>query len=159
VRVEVGNFFFNGVSAPCSASVYAMPSNGFLRPSYSFAEYEAARNGINQAFAQADWDGYGAAPIRDETKQNALGILGYLETATRAPEITPNPNGTLSLEWETGHGFGQLEIGRTRYSFYVQAKNGSPFFDEGDVNDVKPTVGWLLESYLYPRTSQPVTAR
>jgi hypothetical protein len=152
-------YFFSGIFSGCPAIVHIMPAKSFARAGYAFAEYEAARHAIKQAFAHADWDGYGALAIGEDTKKNALGVLNYLETATHAPEVTLNPNGTLSFEWDTSQGCGQLEIGRTRYSFYVKPTGGSPYVDEGEVNEVKPTVGWLLDAVLYPKPSSPVTAR
>ena len=152
-------YFFSGIFPSCPAIVQMMPTKGFVRVGYAFAEYEAARHAIKQAFAQGNWDGYGALPIGEETKNNALGVLNYLETATNAPEVTLNPNGTLSFEWDTSQGCGQLEIGRTRYSFYVQPKGGLPYIDEGEVGEVKPLVGWLVDAVLYPKPSSPVTAR
>jgi hypothetical protein len=154
--MNVTNSFFN-VQAPPSAAVYVPSTMGVLRSGYAFADFQAARDAIEQAFSVGNWDGYGALPVSDETKRNALGALNQLERAMYAPEITLNPNGTLSFGWETSQGFAQLEIGRTRYSFYVQPYKGSPLLDEGDADNVKPTVGWLLEAMLYPRPSHPVT--
>jgi hypothetical protein len=135
-----------------------MPTKGVTRAGYAFAEFEAARFAIRQAFAQQNWDGYGALPIGDETKKNALGALNHLETLTCAPEITSNPNGTLSFEWESNRGFGQLEIGRTRYSFYVQPQSGSPLLNSGDASEVSSAVGLLVDALLYPKPSYSVTA-
>lgn len=159
--MRITNTFFNAavpvVPARCEI-VYMLPARGVTRAGYAFAEFEAASSAIKNAFAEANWDGYGAVPIGDETKKNALGALKYLETLTRAPEITPNPNGTLSFEWETSRGFGQLEIGRTRYSFYVQPHRGSAFLGRGDASDVRQEVGLLVDALLFPKPSQPVTA-
>jgi hypothetical protein len=156
--MRLANYFFNGAVPDRGAITYTLVPGYYHRAGYSFSEYQAARQAVANAFTVMNWDGYGALPISDETKKNALGILSYLETATRAPEITPNPNGTLSLEWETSQGFGQLEIGRTRYSFYVKPHGSSPFLDGGDAAEVKPTVGWLLDAFLYPNPTRPLSA-
>jgi hypothetical protein len=155
--VNITNIFFNAAVPVSCETMYMMPTKGFTRGGFTFAEFEAARSAIGQAYAQAGWDGYGALPVSGETKKNALGVLHHLETLTCAPEITPNPNGTLSFEWETNRGFGQLEIGRTRYSFYVQPHNGSPFLDSGDASEINPSVGLLVDALLYPKPSRPVT--
>lgn len=155
--MKITNSFFNAAVPVRCETVFMMPTKGVTRAGYAFAEFEAARCAIRQAFAQRNWDGYGALPIGDETKKNALGALNHLETSTRSPEITSNPNGTLSFEWETNRGFGQLEIGRTRYSFYVQPHNGSPFLDSGDASEVNSAVGLLVDALLYPKPSHPVT--
>lgn len=157
--MNITNSFFNfntTFPAMCE-TVYMMPTKGVTRVGYAFAEFEAARSAIRRAFTERNWDGYGALPISDKTKENALGALYELEDLTCAPEITSNPNGTLSFEWETHYGIGQLEIGRTRYSFYAQPHKGLPFLDNGDANEVKRTVGLLVDALLFPRPSHPVT--
>ncbi|MCL4524687.1 MAG: hypothetical protein M1453_00525 [Acidobacteria bacterium] len=156
--MNITNTFFS-VAVPIDcATVYFMPAKGVTLAGYAFAEFEAARNAIKGAFAQPNWDGYGALPIGDETRKNALGALGALENLTCAPEITQNPNGTVSFEWETNRGYGQLEIGRTRYSFYVGPHKGSLFLDNGDAGDVNHAVGLLVDALLYPKPSHPITA-
>jgi hypothetical protein len=157
--VRITNSFFNAALPVVRCeTVFMMPTTGVTRVGYAFAEFEAARSAIKQAFAQGNWDGYGALAIGDETKKNALGALKHLETLTCAPEITSNPNGTLSFEWESNRGFGQLEIGRTRYSFYVQPHNGPSLLGSGDASEVNSTVGLLVDALLYPKPSHPVTS-
>jgi len=154
--MRITNSFFNA-ETPVHC-VYIMPTRSALGVGYAFAEFESARQAIRQAFADPNWDGYGALPIRDETKRNALTVLNQLEIVTCAPEITPNPNGTMSFEWETDQGFGQLEIGRTRYSFCVQLHNGSPTLDSGDSSEMDPSVGMLVDALLFPKQLPPVSA-
>jgi hypothetical protein len=150
------NSFFNAEGPPLQ--VYVLPAYCLPQVGYAFAEFTAARQAIEQAYSQPNWDGDGALPIREETKKNALTVLNQLEVATCAPEITPNPNGTLSFEWETHKGFSQLEIGRTRYSFCVQPRNGSPTLESGDVSDVDVSVGWMVDAVLFPKQIRPVSA-
>jgi hypothetical protein len=150
------NSFFNAKGP--STQVYVLPTCFVPRVGYAFAEFTAARQAIDQAYSRPNWDGDGALPIREETKKNALTVLKQLEIATCAPEITPNPNGTLSFEWETAKGFGHLEIGRTRYSFCVQPRNGSPTLDSGDVSDMDISVGWVVDGLLFPKQIPPVSA-
>jgi len=156
--LRITNSFFNATVPARCETVFMMPTKGVTRAGYAFAEFEAARSTIRQAFAHGNWDGYGALPIADETKKNALGALNHLEILTCAPEITSNPNGTLSFEWESNRGFGQLEIGRTRYSFYVQPHNGVSVLDSGDASEVNSAIGLLVDALLYPKPSHPVTA-
>lgn len=156
--MRITNSFFNAAGTPMHCNtVYAMPTANVTRAGYAFAEFEAARLAIGNAFAVPNWDGYGALPVGDMAKKNALTALEHLESLTCAPEITSNPNGTLSFEWETHRGFGQLEIGRTRYSFYVQPQNGSPFLTTGETSELNPAVGILVDALLYPKPSLPVT--
>jgi len=149
------NSFFNAEGPP--SHVYVLAPCCIPRVSYAFAEFTAARRAIELAYPRPNWDGDGALPIREETKKNALAILNQLEIATCAPEVTPNPNGTLSFDWETSNGFAQLEVGRTRYSFCVQPRSSSPTLDSRDVDDWDISVGWVVDALLFPKQTPPVS--
>jgi len=119
-----------------------------------FAEYAVARNSVEQmAFEEENWDGYGAFPVTFQTKTNAKVALIQLEPGAPAPQVTPNPNGTFSFEWETNHGTAHLEIGRTRYSFYVKPIVGQPYFARGHVNQIDATLGMRVDEGLFPKAS------
>jgi hypothetical protein len=130
------------------AIVYWMPeaSRGALR-----AELPVAKAVIEQvAFTEPNWDGYGALPISVETKDNALNALQNLLRVAPTPDISPNPNGTLSFEWESGEGKAHMEIGRTQYSFYVSPRVGTPVLFEGLADDVSRLHGTMVASFLFP---------
>ena len=67
-----------------------------------------------------DWDGYGAIRPLSECLNHALEIirnknisLDYLS------DIYPNPNGTLSLEWEKNDNEIGLEVGKEEFSYFA----------------------------------------
>jgi len=121
-------------------------SRGALR-----AELPVARAVIEQvAFTEPNWDGYGALPISVETKDNALNAIQNLLRVAPTPEISPNPNGTLSFEWESAEGKAHMEIGRTQYSFYVSPRVGVPVLFEGLADDVNRLHGTMVASFLFP---------
>ena len=123
-----------------------------------FAEYFTARQAVEQmAFAEDNWDGYGAVPINLYTQMNAKLALGQLEAGVAAPQVTPNGSGTYSFEWETDHGAAHLEIGRTRYSFYVKPVFGTPHFARGCVNQIDARLGLLVDEALFPKPSSTVS--
>lgn len=156
--MNITNIAFNGepVRGVCDHIHWVVPSPAPL--GCSFAEFEAAREAINHpALEQENWDGYGALAITKEIKGNALSMLARFETTVAAPEVTPNPNGTISLVWETSKGYGHLEIGRTRYSFYVQPSVGDVISNDGDTDRVNPAVGSLVDALLYPKPSHSIT--
>jgi len=100
-----------------------------------------------------DWDGYGALPINAATKYNSLASLRGILLYVPAPEITPNPNGTLSFEWETKRGAAHLEIGQTRLSFYIKPKTGHPVFIDASADEIlfnSINVGILVSANLFP---------
>ena len=63
----------------------------------------------------ANWDGYGAHPIDAETAKFARNALAIFQRWDVVPDLTPNPNGTISFEWETPKGNAHLEMGKTRF--------------------------------------------
>lgn len=139
---------FNQEGWQAQAQVYWMPESfrGAMR-----AEFPVSQAAIEQAaYVDANWDGYGALPISLETKNNALNAINGILQVAPAPEINPNPNGTLSFEWETKEGKAHMEIGRTRYSFYVNPRIGVPLLYEGLVDDVSRVHGILVASLLFP---------
>lgn len=77
---------------------------------------------VVRAFAnfQDDWDGYGAIRPLSECLNHALEIirnknisLDYLS------DIYPNPNGTISLEWERDDNEIGLEVGCHEFSYFA----------------------------------------
>ncbi len=72
-----------------------------LRESYSLgmpvATEEVAR--IAQEAGAANWDGYGAAPLLEETSLQACSFLDALPLGTPAPSVGVEPDGHLTLEW------------------------------------------------------------
>lgn len=104
------------------------------------------------ALMPADWDGYDALPISRETKRNALRALEVLARNAPIPEIVPNSNGTLSFEWETAAGGGHLEIGQTRFSFYLKpnAVGPKPILMDGKADDIPVQIGAYVSAVLFP---------
>lgn len=96
---------------------------------------KSARLTINElANLRENWDGYGAAPIAEKTRDNALRFVNLIEAAPSglpAPEICPKPNGTISFEWETPRVEAYIEIGNTRYSGFVTTDQQPPALLEG----------------------------
>jgi hypothetical protein len=122
----------------------------------SFAEREFVRQSVDEmAYTESNWDGYGALPISGETKRNVLAALSALASGAPPPTVIPNPNGTMSFEWETEHGIGHLEIGKTRYSFYVKPSSGRAILADGDADNIGSHLGNFVEGILYPKPSEP----
>jgi hypothetical protein len=114
-------------------------------------EIKAAKDKIEDfAALPENWDGYGAIQISEETKINAQSALEYILRHAPVPDITPNPNGTLSFEWETARGIGHLEIGRTRFSFYIKPCSGTPMLADGSVSQITEDFGRVVAIGLFP---------
>jgi len=82
------------------------------------------------------WDGHGADPITPSCLTNVSAVLAALPAGTPCTEIVPNPNGTLTLDWEAGAYSVSLECGATRYS----AVWGSAAGVETDEGDIRPGI-------------------
>lgn len=51
---------------------------------------------------QADWDGFGALPVSEDTLRNADQFLDSLPLGCPAPSVGAEPDGQLTLEWHRG---------------------------------------------------------
>ena len=99
----------------------------------------------------ADWDGYGALPIDKLTMANSSeALVRLMRSGARAPDIAPNPNGTISFEWMTVHGSAHLEVGMTRYSFFLQAAGARPFVTDGPAGRVPTELGTAIAAIVFP---------
>lgn len=118
----------------------------------------AMRSEINSAIAKIseieswdlNWDGYGALKISNITSRNAQFVITQFCNSVSIPDITPNPNGTISFEWETHEGFAHFEIGRTKYSFYIKPTVGNTLRFDGQVENLDISITTFINAILYP---------
>ena len=97
-----------------------------------------------------NWDGYGGLPISKGAVANARAALSSLLAAVPLPDITPNPNGTISMEWETERGVAHLEVGATRFSFFLQPRVGGSTYAAGLASSIPvQSLGALIASALF----------
>jgi len=68
----------------------------------SVALAELAR--VAKACSQRGWDGYDAQPISRQTQLNARVFLEDLPMWLQAPDIVPEPDGEIAIEWDLGPG-------------------------------------------------------
>jgi len=99
----------------------------------------------------ANWDGYQALPIHPDAIRAAKGLVDSLPTHFVTADVCPNPNGTVSLEWQNDKGRAHLEIGKTRYSFYIKPVFGNaiPICEENQYLPIQ--IPQILDSMLSPR--------
>lgn len=55
-----------------------------------------------QMCRQADWDGFGALPVTEDTLRNAYLFLESLPLGCPAPSVGAEPDGQLTFEWHRG---------------------------------------------------------
>lgn len=101
---------------------------------------------------ERNWDGYDADPIGFACISQARILLVALPPNTPPPDVTPNPNGTLTLDWETDDQALSLEIGATRFSSFWESKNGIET-DEGRLEEDIPGSVVAALAELFPQTT------
>jgi hypothetical protein len=72
-----------------------------------------------------NWDGYGGLPLHLDTQGFAKRALSVFQQHRIIPDLTPNPNGTISFEWSSALGTAHFELGRNRYVGIIRP-NASP---------------------------------
>ncbi len=50
-----------------------------------------------------DWDGYGAKPISDDACKALLGFISQIEPSLPVPEVVPESDGDIGLEWHVNN--------------------------------------------------------
>lgn len=108
----------------------------------------------------ASWDGYGALKISQEACDAIDSLLDMIQRCSMSlPSITPKVAGTVAVEWQTSLGDAYLEIGKTRYSGYIEGKDSEPTFLEGNVDAINPELLARISFTLYPENaaSDPVS--
>jgi hypothetical protein len=54
--------------------------------------------------ATRGWDGYGAVPVTQRTRENAERFVDLLPSDIPPPAVVPAPNGHIALTWDFGPG-------------------------------------------------------
>lgn len=119
-------------------------------PETYFALYQGRQEIESIAGLRENWDGCGALQVAERTVRNAKAVLAGVMRDSPLPDIFPNPNGTISMEWETERGVANLEIGRSRYSFFLTPTAGPATYAQGDIDDFfERQAGKLIANKLY----------
>ena len=102
-------------------------------------------------------DGYGGIPVSANICDKTIEVLTESYTPP-IDDVFPNPNGTITVEWENGRGeMLQLEIGKSSYSYFAHFKNREPILGEGiDILDGNDYAGLIetLNFLLYQRRDE-----
>lgn len=90
-----------------------------------------------------DWDGFKAAAISPEAVNHALSAItilrGHAKPIDVVPDISPETNGTISMQWESSGGHAHLEIGRTRYAGFLRTPGSQTAYFDGPAEDLGAT--------------------
>lgn len=77
------------------------------------------------------WNGHGSLAPSPESLESIGRLLTQLPAELSSPDLTPNDNGTISVEWENARGYVHLEVGATRYALTIAAARLAPRFYNG----------------------------
>ena len=101
-----------------------------------------------RAFAnfQDDWDGYGAVRPVAECLNHALEIIRNKEISLDyLSDVYPNPNGTITLEWEKDDNEIGLELGIREFSYFVNFGEIHTYNNQKhyDAKELEQLVGYI----------------
>jgi hypothetical protein len=117
-----------------------------------FEEAKSTRHSIDAfALLRENWDGYGASPISDQARENAHHFIDVIEAAPfgmSAPEVSPQPSGTISFEWEMPYAEVYLEIGNTLYSGFIKTEDEEPLFLQGYADSMDQQIVALIQNAI-----------
>lgn len=78
-----------------------------------------------------NWDGYEAIAVLEKCANNATLLISKIpeEYITKIDSFYPNPNGTITFEWENNlNKTLSLEVGKDTMSYYVETEFDDPIF-------------------------------
>ncbi|MGD1001819.1 MAG: hypothetical protein ABSA67_14085 [Candidatus Brocadiia bacterium] len=102
---------------------------------------------IYEQCREGNWDGYGAAAIKDETYRIASRFLESLSLRTPTPSVGAEADGELALEWYVApRRTLSVSVGPDGYLHYAALFNDSKAFGtEPFVADVPPAILNLIQ--------------
>jgi len=104
-----------------------------------------------------DWDGDGSlAPtqaIVDVTRR----IVRSISEILPRPDITPNDNGTITIEWRSQDDYASLEVGATSFAFMMKFDRDKTRFLNGLVDELNVSMAAEIDDALYWRKPLPLT--
>lgn len=103
---------------------------------------------------QSNWDGYGAGVFDPETLLNCTAALNQIVRHTVCPDIAPNPNGTVSFDWNSENGSAHLEIGNERFNFLVSSKDCPSFLESGHASEMPDRIPIFVAAFVFSRPAR-----
>ncbi len=97
-----------------------------------------------------NWDGYGALEVEQESHLSVKKLFSS-GTFNLFPEsnIFPNPNGTITIEWENNSGYANLEVGNKLFTFFVEFSNNEYQEESGNNSTIVSKIIYHLTKLYY----------
>lgn len=101
-----------------------------------------------------NWDGEGSVTFKEKTITNACNIVEFLSLQSiPSPDVSPNPHGTIALEWENDEGYAYVEIGTSQLTALIKTLDRRMVFalDRVDATEVQVlrSLAFQLRAVLY----------
>lgn len=111
-----------------------------------------------QSFADLpdNWDDAGGVTFKKETVANARALMEFMTSrAIPCPDVSPNPHGTIAMEWENDQGYAYVEVGASQLTALVKTVDRRLVFYLDRVNARTITfwsgLAFQLQSVLFPQ--------
>lgn len=86
------------------------------------------------AFGKKDWDGEGAEAIVLETIFIAYKVIELFDEGIPLPEIVPEPNGDIGMEWVTSSEHLVISVSKDKgYTYAYISEEGDRFYGSGKI--------------------------
>lgn len=99
-------------------------------------------NEVYEECSEPNWDGYGGAPISLEAYFEAMKLLRIIPNSFPMPDILPEPDGGIGLEWykDRGFSFGISVCGKDTITYAGRFGKNSETYGTEDFADLVPNV-------------------
>jgi hypothetical protein len=102
---------------------------------------------------RSGWHGPRSVAISKEVADRTRQLVTRAASAgLPVPEVTPNPHGTITLEWESQNTSLSLEVGRSKTSGYLRTDGNDPILIS-DANQLSSNFFAVAQSILVPSAS------
>lgn len=147
-------------SQTAEADPWALANLYSKAPTYYSFRREIVQTANSFSQLKPGWLGAGSYGISKETIKRVVALADTLERVDGLPnpELTPNVNGTISLEWESARGEAYFELGKTRLSAFIRIEEEPTQYIE-DVDSLPASFFVRMRDVLYPSSqSHSITA-
>lgn len=106
---------------------------------------------VSNRCSQVGWDGYNANPISRASMFWALKLIDQLPENVQEPQIVPEPDGEIALEWNSGKDmlFSLTASGSKLIYGGIMGSNHKLYGQEQFFNELPQTIANTLSNYFF----------
>ncbi len=111
-----------------------------------------------------NWDGEGAVAFKECAIENSISIVQFIASQHLPdPDVSPNPHGTVAMEWENDYGYAYVEVGSTKLTALIKTSARKLIFslDRVEADDIENlrSLAFHLQSVLYPDSAPMISSK